>query len=225
MQSVVCNAMIHHFKLIIISQLISLTVWGQLPNTKYFTSRNRLCSSTILLDSLGNFYKEGGCEGRSYISFGTYKLQGNRVDFTFQRFDSLPPIFQIKESTFSNDSIITVTFLTKQGNPLLSCHFSVDAIETSGKFFQTIGLNDKGQVKVNIKKYKELRLDYLEHIYNKKIRLPINNKDISIILSLPQLFFNYPRPRPKSGSRFSLLVREDGLYDLTGKVKEYSCNE
>lgn len=210
-------------RLLILFQLLSLIVWGQLPKTKDFYSSEGFCSRTILLDSLGNFYKEEGCEGRSRISFGTYKITGDIIYFTFQKFDSLQPIFNITESPFSNDFDITVTFLTRQGNTLRSSYFSVDAIDTSGKFFQTIRLNDSGQIKVNMKKYKELRLDYLENVHHKKVRIPITNKDITVILNQSQLFFNYQRPRLENGNNFSMQLKKDGLY--SGKQKAYSLEE
>ena len=208
-------------RLLILFQLLSVN--GQLPKTKYFYSRHGSCSSTILLDSIGNFYKEEGCEGKSRISFGTYNLKGDNIVFTFQRFDSLEPIFNIAETTFQNDANITVTFLTRQGNKLVSNDFSVDAIDTSGKFFQTIKLNDSGQIKVNTKKYKVLRLDYLENIYRKKVRLQLDNKNIIVILNQPQLFFHYIRPRPENGNNFSTQLRKDGLY--SGNQKVFSLAE
>lgn len=211
-------------RIFILFQLFSVVASAQLPRTQHYYSVNGFCSSTILLDSIGNFYREDGCEGRSRISLGTYTLKGNIVKFTFGRFADSPPIFDIvTETNPSSQAFITVTFLTRQGNKLASNAFSVDAIDTSGRFFQTLSLNGAGQIAVDTQKHKELRLDYLEKLYGKEVRIQLSNKSITVILNQPQIFFNYLRPIPEKGIDFSMRVEKDGLY--SGIQKAFSSEE
>ncbi|MDB5200655.1 MAG: hypothetical protein JWQ27_64 [Ferruginibacter sp.] len=216
---VVCSSMKPKLYLILVFQSISLLIWGQLPNTKLFYSTDGFCSTSILMDSLGNAYRESGCEGRSSIALGTYRLKNDIVDFQFQNFDSESPIFEIQQKTPLMDSLITITILSRQGNPIPNTYFTVDAIDSSGRHFKTIKLNDAGQLQVNFKIYKELRLDYLEKIYGRKVRMPVSNSDVTVILNLPKFFFYYPRPRPVKGNNLSLRIKKTGLYDLAGKER------
>ena len=209
-------------RLILVSQFVFLSTVGQIPHSKTFISKNGFCTTTLFLDSLGNFYRESGCEGRSHISFGYYTLKGEKIDFAFQSFDSLSAIHAIKPGRSSGDSLITITFLSRQGQPIPNNYFSVDAIEASGKFYKTFKLTGNGEVIVDFKKYKELRLDYLEHIYNKKVIISITGNDIVTMLNLPKLFFYYPKPIPGKGKNFSLIMKKDGLYDSEGKGRLFS---
>jgi hypothetical protein len=215
-----CAMLKTRMRLLITFQLLSLLAGAQLPKTTHFISRNGLCVSSILLDSVGNFYREQGCEAKSRVSVGAYKIEGDKINFTFHRFDSLPPIFSITEDFSSSDSMIVVTFLTRQGNKLMSGVFSVDAIDTSGKFLQTLKLNGSGQLNINFRKFKELKLNYLENMYGTRVRVQLSNKNITVTLNQPALFFNYFRPRPEQGSNFSLQLRKDGLY--AGEQKAFS---
>ncbi len=211
---------------IILFQFLYLITNGQVSTTKVFSSKSGFCSTTIMLDSLGNFYRESGCEGRSYISFGTYRYKNGIVEFRFLNFDSINPVNNILESTSrKNDSTVFITFLTKQGEPVSNSHFSVDAIDSSGKFLKTYRLDSVGRIEINFKKYKEIRLPYLAKIFTKKVRIEILKNNYTIQLNLPDLFFYYPNTKTESGNVFSLVLKKDGLYSLNGKEKEFSLVE
>lgn len=200
-------------------------VSAQLAKQTAFTAKSGFCSTTFILDSLGYFFREGGCEGRSSISYGKYKIHKDSVLFYFESFEKLPAILKKNNSKGSSDTICTITFLTRNGAPVPNNHFKIDAIDSSGKFFKEYKIDDKGSVRLNCNQYKELRLWYLEKIYNKKIRIPLQNGNTIIVLGLPKLFFYYPNPQVENGENFSLILKEDGLYALDKKEKIFSSTD
>ncbi len=211
------------FSFLLVCLFVTISGKGQLSSTKTFSNRSGFCSTTITLDSLGNFYREAGCEGRSYIAYGRYLLRNGIIEFRFASFDSLTVYKEImKQSVNSeNNSIVSIQFLTNKGTPVPNNNFDVTALDSSGKFTRVFKLDETGKIFVNINLYKELRLTYLERILGKNIILPEIKSDVSVLLNLPPMFFYYYRPRLDISSVFSLRLKKDGLYQLNGKEKVY----
>lgn len=200
----------------------SSPIYSQLKTSKVYSYRNGFCSTIFSLDSLGNFYREAGCEGRSFIAYGKYLLRNGIIEFRFYNFDSLKVYKEIKKTNHTeNDSLILVQFLTNGGTPVPNSNFIITALDTSGKISQTFKVDENGRVLLNFKKYKEIRLTYLESILSKKITLPLLKSNTTVVLNLPAMFFYYGRPRLDMSSVFSLRLKKDGLYELNGKEKVY----
>ncbi len=196
--------------------------FSQLKSTTVFNHKSDFCSTNYILDSLGNFYRESGCEGRSYIAYGKYLLRNGIVEFRFYNFDSINVYKEIKKTSHTeNDSLILIQFLTNRGTPVPNNNFIITAPDTSGKISQTFKVDENGRVLLNFKKYKEIRLTYLERILSKKITLPLIKSNTTVVLNLPAMFFHYGRPRLEMSNVFSLRLKKDGLYELNGKEKVY----
>jgi hypothetical protein len=196
---------------------------AQLSSSKSFSNKSGFCSTTFILDSLGNFYRESGCEGRSYLSYGKYLLRNGVVEFRFESFDSINIYREVRRfDENKNDSIISIQFLTISQKPVPNTYFTITARDSiNGKGFLLLKLDENGKVLLNIKRHKEFRISYLEKIFSKQFVLPPLNSNLVIVLNLPTMFFYYNRPKVETSSVFSLLLKADGLYELNGKEKVY----
>jgi hypothetical protein len=192
--------------------------FGQLKTTKIFSVRNGWCSTTFIIDSLGTFCREQGCEGRSHIACGTYQLKEDKITFAFNKLSDIPPFLKIQETSKLNDTTIKVTFRTCDNNIIHNDYFIVDAIDTSGKFFKTFTLNDNGEIFiVNPKKYKSLRLNYLQNFYGKWMYVDLKTNNMNIFLNFPKEFFYYSNPIAETDKTITMTLKTDGLYDINGK--------
>lgn len=196
--------------------------YSQLKTAKVYSHRSGFCSTTYSLDSLGTFYIEAGCEGRSYIAYGKYFIRNGIIEFRFTNFDTLNVYKEIRKTNHTeNDSLALYQFLTNESRPFSTVYFFITAIDTSDKVSRTFKPDENGKVLLNFKKYKEIHLTYLERILSKKITLPLTGSNTTVVLNLPAIFFRYRRPRIDNSSVFSLRLKKDGLYELNGKEKIY----
>ncbi len=195
----------------------------QLKTIKVFYNKSDFCSSTLILDSLGNFFRESGCEGRSDISLGKYTFRNGLVEMKSLDYDSISAYKKIlKKHLGLNDSIAIIQFSTAYNTPVSNNHFIVKATDSLNKLFELYKLNNEGQAFINIKKYNKIHLIYLEKIFDKTITVNLSNSNAEIILNFPGMFFSYPRPRFQKPSVYSVRIKKDGLYDITSKEKIYS---
>jgi hypothetical protein len=198
----------------------------QLKSTKRFTIwKGGLCDETIILDSLGYFFKEKGCEGNSSISFGRYKIsKDNIVSFHFLPFDSLKPIREIKRFKDSNDSTITITLYDRDTKPL-SYAVNLEALDSSGKQ-HGVTADENGRVVLNKKLYKDLLIVPLLWIYGQQPSLVIGDENnIEVYMSLPGLFLAYNEISIDKANKLQLVLKKDGLYRLNRKTKVYSASK
>ncbi len=177
------------FFLLTLLACIFANSYSQLKTTKVFSNKNGFCSSTLLLDSLGNFFHESGCEGRSNIAFGKYTFRNSLIEITSSDYDSASAFKKIpKKSLGINDSIATIWFLTIYNTPVSNNHFIVKATDSLNNFFELYKLNDEGQAFINVKKFNKVHLIYLEKIFDKIIVVTLSNNDAEIILNFPVCF-------------------------------------
>jgi hypothetical protein len=210
----------------IIFFLIASCSFGQLKTTQTFSVRNGWCSTTFIIDSLGTFCREQGCEGSSHIACGTYQLKADKITFIFNKLSDIPPFSKIQETSRLNDTTIKVTFRTCDNNVFRHDYFIVDAIDTSGRFFKSFYLNDSGEIViVDPIKYKSLRLNYLQNFYGKWIYIDLNENNMQVFLSFPKEFFYYSNPIPESDKTITLILKTDGLYDIDGKENIIPLNK
>jgi len=196
---------------------------SQLKNTKEYSEINGPCSSNIILDSLGYFFKERGCEGSSHISFGKYKItKNNIISFSFFSFDSLEPFRKIRryKNTNKNDSIITITLFSRENKPL-GFNFNIQVFDIDGKP-ENVNTNEKGELFINHFLYKQLLLTQLLSIYKVAAPILIDKNSMEIYFNLPELFLIYPETILEKAEKLKLVFKKDGLYKLDGKTKLYS---
>ena len=199
--------------------------FGQLKKTQVFSVREGLCSTTYTIDSLGKFWREQGCEGRSYISCGTYQLKEDKISFVFNKFDGISPFLKIQETSKFSNTEIKVAFRTCDNNIINSDYFIVDAIDTSGRFFKTFTLDTNGEIFVDARMYKSLRLNYLQNFYSKWIYVDLKGSNMDIVLNFPKNFFYYSKPKIEIDKEIKYTLKADGLYDTDGKKRIFPLKE
>jgi hypothetical protein len=196
---------------------------GQLIHTRSYYSQNGRCSKSIILDSAGYFFNESGCEGRSNICFGRYKLgQDNIIKFHFLPFDSIAPIKEINQvsSTETNDSNVTISFYDRFGEQLTN-NVGILVIDTSNKTHE-MWTDQKGQIRLNCFIFKELTLIQFITIYGDATNIPISKKSLKIYLNLPGGFFMYPELILDKPQNINLELKENGLFDPKTKRLAYT---
>jgi hypothetical protein len=207
--------------------VLSITANAQLQRTKHFHKQSEVlsfCGETVILDSIGYFFKDEGCEGQSEVSFGKYKLSKNNV-VTFKPlpFDSLKPIRKIKRTkvTTNTDSTITIT-LYDIHNKLVSIGANVEVVDKNG-LSERIYVDKKGQIMLNRNLHKDIIFSSLLWIFKGSPSI-IQDGDstIEVYLGLPDLFLWQTTITTIKSKQTQLLVKKNGLYKLDGRTKIYS---
>ncbi len=209
--------------LLLLTGLVSTEAKAQLKNSKVFQKwAGGLCDETIILDSTGYFFKERGCEGRSIISFGKYRVsKSNVVTFYSLPIDSLQPIRDIKRSGTSEDSTITITLYDRYDKPLTYAIY-LEAIHKSGRH-DDVSTDEKGSLVLNRTLYKDLLVVPLILIYGEQPSLVVGEEsNIEVRFSLPRLFLAYSEIKIEKSDKPQMLLKQDGLYKRDGKTKIYT---
>jgi hypothetical protein len=203
----------------------SYSALGQLKHTKYYSSRNGFCSQSIILDSNGYFFHEWGCEGRSNISFGKYKLgRNNIINFHFFPFDSITPIKEVVQlkSVGGKDSIVTITFYDRFGQTL-NTNFGIRVADTSNTIHE-VWTDEEGQIQVNRFVFKNVGLIQLLTIYGEAPGIPITGNSLNVYINLPKLFLENPELKLDKPLKLNLQLKQDGLYNAKSKAVVYKLN-
>jgi hypothetical protein len=174
------------------------------------------------LDTCEYFFHEWGCESRSNVSFGKYKLkQGNLIVFYFLPFDSIAAIKEVVNvnNASGNDSIVTISFYDRFGKSL-NGNVGIQLLDTNNKVHE-VGTDEKGQIQVNRFIYKTLIPLQVLTIYGKSEGIPIGKESINIYLNLPKLFFDYPELKLDETPNMILELGKKGLYNPATKGLVY----
>ncbi len=214
-----CNAMIPKTQITLLFILAFSILHGQLKTKMMFSYSQEVCSNTYIFDSAGKFYIQGGCEGKGFISLGTYQLKSNKIILNFQKIDTTIPFLNIKENIASTDSTIKISFKDRFNVPFSDNYLKIDAIERSDIFFKPFKLNDKGQLIISTSKYKSLRIGAAYALYGKWLYIDLNTSDKEVVINFPKEFFFISNPKIDKSNNYILTLKKDGLYNSTGKEK------
>ena len=213
--------------LILFSLIMGVRANAQLQQTRHFHKQSEelsFCGQNFILDSLGYFFKERGCEGNGQVSFGRYKvLKNNIVVFQPLPFDSLQAIRQIRrtQATDSSDSTITITLYDRYNQPLTN-NFNIDVVDTSGKT-ERIVTNKKGQIILNRNIHRDIVFISLLWLYEQSPSIVHGNEAaIEVYLGLPDIFLWQTEVTAIKEKQFKLMLKKDGVYKLDGKSILYS---
>lgn len=221
----------NNFKLLAILILMSCTdLNAQIRHTKHFIKLGKthpLCSEMIILDSLGYYFEESGCEGDGHVSFGKYKLtKNNIISFYPLPLDSLQGLRTIKriKSSFPSDTILTITIFDRYNHPL-AYNLNIDAIALNGEV-SSIYTDEKGQILLNRKYHKDVILLTLDKLYGKTETIVYKDDiTIEVYLGLPEIFLWLKEITFIESNPFQLALRGDNLYSVRGNIKLYSVSE
>ena len=196
------------------------SVSAQVGRTMHFSSRNGMfCSQTMILDSTGLFFKESGCESRSSISFGKFKLgKDNKISFQYLPLDSIHPVAKIaeEETVKESDSLITITFYDRYNSPL-DINFGIRLGDTCNKVHE-MWTNEIGQIQVNRFLFRYVSLVQFLTMYREIDGIAIDQKSLKVYLNLPEQFLIHSELQIDKPKRMNLQLKQDGLYDI--KLKE-----
>jgi hypothetical protein len=216
-------------KFIFLAALIvsSSVCLGQIGRSRHFSKwgeLNGLCSRSLLLDSLGYFFKEEGCEGRSFISFGHYQVSKSGIlTFSHLPADSLHAFQQIRRTKGPADTVLTLTFYDRYGKLLRHVH-SFQIIDNNGKQ-ESVWTDNNGQIILDRRLYKDVLITPLIVLFKQQEALVTGEENvIDVFLDLPTMFLMYSEinfERPKSRP---LVLKKDGLYEMDKKAKAYDNN-
>ena len=211
--------------LFIILNGVSYCAVGQLKATRHYSFQDGLCSKSVILDSAGYFFHEWGCEGRSNISFGKYRMgRDNIINFRFLPFDSIAPIKKVTQVTSkeSSDSIVTFSFYDRFGEPL-NTNFGIRVADTSNKVHE-MWTDEKGQIQLNRFIYKNITLIQFLSIYGEAAGITLENKSLNVYLNLPKVFLDYPELTLDKPRKLNLKLKPNGLYDPKKKTIVFKLN-
>lgn len=197
---------------------------GQLSHSRHFSNGGFPCNRNILLDSLGYFFKEEGCEGRSRISFGKYTIkQGNIVAFKFLPLDSIKPIKQIKYYDTKKDTLFTIAFYDRDGNPL-GYNFNIKFISSTGQVVEDAPFTElDGRMTIKPNQFKEILLNDLLPTF-KVQPVKIGNQSMEIWFNLPRMFLGYNEVREGKPEKLQLLMTDEGLMSVDRKQMMYASS-
>ena len=197
---------------------------GQVKHSRHFSSGGFPCSRNMLLDSLGYFFKEEGCEGSSLISFGRYTIsKGNIIAFKFLPFDSISPINQVKYNDTKDDSLLTIALFDRDGNPL-GYNFNIKFADSTGEVTEVTPFTDlEGRITIKANQFKEIILnDLLPTFKVQPVR--IGNQSIEIRFNLPRMFLGYSEVTAAKPEKLQLLLTEKGLLTVDRKQVVYTVS-
>jgi hypothetical protein len=179
--------------------------------TKKFYSKNGLCSQTIFLNSDFTYTSESGCEERSYVIMGRWKLKGDSVELSAYDTVKVPMICSIRGGRVPNKSNKRTTFIIKDktGKPVENFlilphgkgtkYIYTDEGITENPFAEEIPFNsfetDKnGRIDVDHSLFDSLAFSKLASIMRRTVAFSTKNLPavITIRLNLNKEVFYYP---------------------------------
>jgi len=185
---------------------------SQLTTTKIFSSQTNLCSKTIILDSLGYFFIERGCESASYVTSGRYNIGKDQViDFNPLPVSRIEPIKKIVNERVSTDSFLTITFYDRYNGPV-DCPFIL--LWGLNDKMQESRTGDSGKLILNRFLFRNVTLRPLVSMYNEVPGIPVRDSSIAVYFGLPKAFLHYSDPHQDDMEVTPLKLKVNGLYDV-----------
>jgi hypothetical protein len=163
-------------------------------SSKTYGYQNGFCSGSLSLNSDSTFLNESGCEGRSYVTIGTWKLMNDSIELNAYQDTQLYLISNIESSSNNNNFKTTFFIFDKAGRPVSNfIIFPIKKLEkysflsnagvilnSTGKMVESYKTNNSGFVNVDISECDTLIFSQLEHIANRKFRFSTKSLPDSI---------------------------------------------
>lgn len=155
-------------------------------NSEIYASGSGFCSESLFLNSDSTFFHEAGCEGRSRISVGSWRLTGDSIEFFGVGKSQLCLVANVEFSKKHNSRRTILVFIDKTGRPVQ--HFPVLPVKQNDKFRVTSNsrivvdengdeiycseTNASGAVSFDKSKFDTIIFRQLEVIANRPFRIP-----------------------------------------------------
>ncbi len=166
-----------------------------------FTFKDNFCSASYLFKPSGDFFYEGGCEERSNIAKGTYKIEGEKIILITT---AAPIEYSIKSGNNKNSNKINVSIIDVDGKPLLYTKIMTLPYKMSGDTLENIGslLTDSvGHLIIDASKINSISLDrydpsnrfnHKENVYHWKLVSSLGSDNLTIQFNYPLFCLRYP---------------------------------
>lgn len=159
----------------------------KLTKAKAYSFENGFCSKSILLNDDSTFTSEAGCEGRSKITLGHWKVIGDSIEVKSLPVKQLNLICNIDSSDRASEDGSTIIYiLDKTGIPvrnfivlplrksekyIFTSNASV-VMDSQNKRVATFETGEKGMVRIDFSNYDSLEFPQLKFLTGNNFRWP-----------------------------------------------------
>lgn len=166
-----------------------------------YTFKDNFCSASILFKPNGEFYYEGGCEARSNIAKGNYKIDGKKITLITV---AQPLQYSINKLNNKNGGAIQITLKDADGKLLrytkvliLPNRIKSDTL----KKISYLNTDSIGQLIINRSRISAISLDRYDvggwlnntdHVYQWEKVSNFNSTQLSIQFNYPIFCLRYP---------------------------------
>ena len=208
----------------------------RIVTSKVYGSASGFCSNSLYLNSDSTFLNEAGCEGRSHITVGTWKIVSDSIELRAIDWSELTLIANV-ELFRDNKSRSTTFLITDKRNKPISgfiilpmnknkkYHFTSNpsiVIDTNGTRVYCPQTNAYGEVLIEKAVFDSVIFPQLEIISKKKFRFPSQNlpDTIKISLDIVDFGFSYPEVTYDFWNKpAKLRLAKDGLINADHELK------
>lgn len=169
----------------IITLLGSKQSFRQVTNVIYY-NKNGFCSTSLVLNNDSTFLNETGCEGRSHITIGTWKVVNDSVELNAMDRSKLRLIANIELSKERKCLQTTFLIIDKTGTPVSDfvilpisnnkkIHFTSNpsiVVDDNDAHIYCPKTNANGVISIEKSKFDTLVFPQLEFIAKKEFRIP-----------------------------------------------------
>ncbi|MCF6404636.1 hypothetical protein L3C95_17195 [Chitinophaga filiformis] len=154
--------------------IIPTTALSQITGRYINTHHGGLCSTTITLLPNGVYNVEGGCEGSSHCSIGTWTMKKDTI--RFRQIDSTFKVINKVVSTNSGKQSVTVKLFDAKGNNVTSRYVVGQYVKGKGTY--TMDLDSTQTKRTDFRRVGGvIALTSLERLLGRAIEIPIDNAD------------------------------------------------
>lgn len=166
-----------------------------------YTFKDNFCSASLLFKPTGEFYYEGGCEERSNIAKGNYKIDGNKITLLTM---AAPIQYSITKENTNKSNKIQITLTDADGKPLpytkiltLPYKMNNDTLNAMN-YLET---DSMGQLILNTSKISAISLDrynpskrfmHKDQVYHWENVSNFNSDKLTIKFNYPIFCLRYP---------------------------------
>ncbi len=199
-----------------------------------YISKDNFCSASILFKPNGEFYYEGGCEARSNIAKGNYKIDGKKITLVTM---ATPLQYSIIRLDTKKSSTIKIILKDNDGKLLRYTKVLTLPYEVNGDTLKKVTFlktDSIGQLVIDRSKISAISFDRYDvggwqgntdHIYNWEPISNFNSTQVTVQFNYPIFCLRYPeivvtsftKELQPTGKKFQLVDSQNNLYNKSKK--------